>query len=329
VNLVSETSRLLGIDGADPVVMAVIYGFDFLLLVMVTAFLITAGILTYNRFYDSFYQRNYKRLVSDTVAYMLDEDSPPPFADVLRRRILRNVIIDMLFITKGQSVATLRKIYELNGYYKHDLSLLRNRSWHRRLGAIVRLDQWKNVSDLGEYSFLLDDRNKEVRTHALKALSLSSDAGLAVDILNHLAQSKIDLSIRYECLSRLLTFHRELILNSLKEEEYQSLAPYIMKVLGDKRDIAAVPYILEASADNSGVLQEAAFMALGKIGDPRSVSFLLGGLTASDDCARLAAVKALHQVDEDLLREHQQSLQNDPDPLVRAWTQHLLKVSLS
>ena len=301
------------------------YLFDILLLLMIGAFIITAVILTYNRFYDSFYEKEYKRLVSETVAYMLDDDSPPPYADILRRRILRNVIIDMLFITKGQSLESLQKVYHLNGYYKHDLSLLRHFAWHKRLAAIVRIDQWKNADSLSEYAFLLDDPNKDVRIHAMKTFSRTTDPELAQNILTHLAETKVDLFIRYECLSRLLNSHRKVLIDSLKNPKASSLAPLIVKVLGDKRDISAVPFILEACQGESAVLRESGYTALGKIGDPRSISFLLEGIEAGDGNERVAAIKALAMVDQELLLKHGETLENDQDPLVRGWARHILR----
>lgn len=292
---------------------------------MVGAFILTAIILIYNRFYDEFYQKEYKRLVADTVAYMLDEDSPPPYADVLRRRILRNVIIDMLFITKGQSLDTLQKVYHLNGYYQHDLTLLRHFSWHKRLAAIVRIDQWKNADSLSEYSFLLDDSNKDVRIHAMKTFSRTTDPELARNILAHLASTKVDLFIRYECLSRLLDSHRKILIDSLKSPKAISLAPLIIKVLGDKRDISSVPYILEACQGDSASLRESGYTALGKIGDPRSISFLLEGIETAVGLEKVAAIKALALVDEELLLKHGEALENDPDPLVKGWARHILR----
>lgn len=295
---------------------------------MILAFLITAGILIYNRFYDEFYQRNYKRLLSETVEYMIDDDFPPPYADILRRKILRNVIIDMLFITKGQSIEPLRKIYDLNGYYQHDLDLLKNFHWHKRLAAIVRLDQWRNIGDLHEYTFLLEDKNKFVRVHAMKMLSLSPDPDLAKKIIHHLAKDKIDLSIRYECLSRLLLHHRSLVISVLNRPRLKDLYPYIIKVLGDKRDISSVPVIMEASKTEDIEIKESAFVSLGKIGDPRSVSFLLEGIEGDHPRERLSAMKALYEVDQKLFTKHEKSLTNDPDPLVRAWALHLVRTSV-
>ncbi len=295
------------------------------MLLMIGAFILTAIILTYNRFYDDFYAKEYKRLVSDTVAYMLDEDSPPPYADVLRRRILRNVIIDMLFITKGQSLETLHQVYQLNGYYKHDLSLLRHFAWHKRLAAIVRIDQWKNADSLSEYAFLLDDNNKDVRIHAMKTFSRTTDPELAQNILDHLASTKVDLFIRYECLSRLLDSHRQILIDSLRNPDAASLAPLIIKVLGDKRDISSVPFILEACQGESAALRESGYTALGKIGDPRSVSFLLEGIESGESTERVAAIQALAMVDEELLLKHGEALENDPDPLVQGWARHILR----
>lgn len=292
---------------------------------MISAFLLTAIILTYNRYYDRFYAREYKRLVSDTVEYMLDEELPPPFADVLRRKILRNVIIDMLFITKGQSLETLNRVYQLNGYYKHDLALLGHMSWHKRLAAIVRIDQWKNSDSLSEHAYLLDDSNKDVRIHAMKTLSRTHDPELAQNIMDHLATTKVDLFIRYECLSRLLNSHRQMLIDSLKKPEASTLAPLIITVLGDKRDISSVPFILEACQGESVSLRVSGYTALGKIGDPRSVSFLLEGIDSEEPNVRVAAMKALALVDEELLLKHRELLESDQDPLVQGWARHILR----
>lgn len=310
-------------------IVAVTYAFDFLFLLMIFAFLLTAAILIYNRFYDRFYQTHYKNLLSETVESMLDEEIPPPYATLKTRKILRNVIIDLLFITKGQSLTTLRKIYDLNGFYEHDLSLLRSLHWHKRLAAIVRLDQWKSVGNLRDFAYLLDDRNKFVRIHAMKAFSLTPDPHLARNILIHLAATKVDVSIRYECLSRLLIHHRKLVLEALKKKKLHTLGHHIIKVLGDRRDIAAVPLIIEACQDANIDLRESAYFALGKIGDPRGVSFLIQGLEALESRERLAAVLALHQLDEGIFHSHKEALLQDPDPLVRGWCHHLVRQALT
>ncbi len=256
---------------------------------------------------------------------MLDEDEPVPAPDLLQRKILRNAIVDLLFITKGQSLETLKSLYRRHGFYDHDLSLLRNRAWHKRLGAIVRLDQWRSIVPNHDLEFLMDDENKDVRIHAMKALSMARDPEIAQNILTHLKNSRIDLSIRYECLSRLLLNHRSLILQTLLDKNWSELSPHIIKVLGDRRDIAAVPFIMDAAVIEEVNLRESAFDALGKIGDPRSISFLLAGMDSDHYRVRLAALKALYEVDEDLFRSHREDFKADPDPLVRAWTQHFLR----
>lgn len=323
--MATETTRALGIEDSDEVVRAVVYLFDFLLVIMALSFFITLIILVKNRLFDKYYARIYKRYMNLVVHHMVDEDEVVPPPDIVDRRIVRDVIIDLVFITKGPGVQTLKKLYTSFGLYQYDIQLLRHRSWHKRLAAIVRLDQWKSPLPHRDLVLLMDDENKEVRIHAMKALSLSTEGDIAIDILNHLKRTRIDLSIRYECLSRLLRVHRDLILNTLRDQSWSEIHPHIIKVLGDQRDILAVPFIMDAAGGSNAEAREAAYFALGKIGDPRGISVLLNGLDSDSGQERLAAVKALHLVDEDLFRNHVGQLRNDPDPLVRGWTHHLAR----
>lgn len=324
-NIVTLTTRLLGIEHTDPVVNFTIYMFDLLILLMISAFLLTAAILIFNRFYDSFYDKHYKALMNFVVRHIVDEDEVVPPPDVLTRNIMRNVIIDLLFITKGPGVETLKALYVRFGFYTHDISLLKHRAWHKRLAAIVRLDQWKDLLSHDDLVFLMDDENKDVRTHAVKALSSSDKPEIAENVLEHLLKGRMDLSIRYECLVRLLVNHRELILSDLRDPAWRELAPHIIKVLGDKRDISSVPAIMDAAAEEDANIRENAYTSLGKIGDPRGISLLIAGLEEGGPRERLAALKSLFLIDEDLFRKYQETLLADTDPLVRGWTQHLLR----
>lgn len=315
----------MGIVHTDPVVVFVTGLFDLLVLLMIGAFILTALILTFNRFYDTYYAKTYKFFTQFVVRYLIDETEEVPAPDVLSRRILRDVIVDLLFITKGPGVESLKLLYQKNRYYQQDLALLRHRAWHKRLGAIVRLDQWRSIIPSSDAAFLLSDENKDVRTHAMKALSNTHDPEMAKKIIDHLSKDKIDISIRYECLSRLLNHHRYLILDTLKDPAWKELAPFIITVLGDKRDISSVPFIMEAASGEGHALKESAFVALGKIGDPRGLSFLLDGLGSETWTERLAAMKSLESIDEDLFRKQKDFLLSDPDPLVRGWAQYLLR----
>lgn len=294
-----------------------------MILMMIFAFILTAFILMKNRFYDRFYANRYKFYTNLVVGHMIDEEEIVLVPDILTRPIVRDVIIDLLFITKGQSVGTLKKLYHSFGFYAEDIQNLSHRAWHKRLAAVVRLDQWKNPDQHTGLVRLMDDENKDVRIHAMKALSLSVDPLVAQEILGHIIRTRIDLSIRYECLSRLLKNHRQLILSTLKDEKWMELHPHIIKVLGDQRDILATPFIMDAVKEEDTSVKEHVYLALGKIGDPRGISVLLSGLESSAGTERLAAIKSIHQIDEALFRKYEDQFLRDPDPLVRAWTKHL------
>jgi len=235
----------------------------------------------------------------------------------------RDAILDLLLVTRGIEKNILFRLYVDKGLWSLDLDMLRNVYWHKRLAALVRLEQWQFCIGLENLAHLTEDENIQIRQIALKNLARTKFHEEADFLLKKLAHQKLHYSILYESIKRLIFNHQELVLNCLNDQQFKNLYPAILKVLGDTRVLEGVPALIK-TAENSveSDLREKALISLGKIGDERGLVVLRKKIQSEFARERLASLRSLFSIDIGELKPFENDLVKDPDENVRSWFAH-------
>jgi HEAT repeats len=325
-DLISYTDNLLGIHHLSEMVRLVTFIFVIMTIGIVAFFFFTFFTLVVHQLSKSFNSYHHKRYTNWIINYLLDPEMPEPDAGLVTRKAFRNAILDLLLVTKGFEKNLLLKLYVKRGLWDHDLSMLKNGFWFRRLAGLVRLDQWQFCLGLERLSHLLNDEHFQIRQIAIKNLSRTKELEEAEYLLDQLTKVETFYSVKYEAVFRMIRIHREMIISSLDDEKFSAIHNCVLKVAGDSRILEAVPALLKV-ARGSPVpeYRETAIISLGKIGDPRGVDIFKSAMSSEDPKERLAALKSLFEIDNSELTAFEGQLKNDPDPDVRSWINHYMK----
>ncbi len=328
-NFTHQVSRIFGIEHFSYVTQAVTAIFLLASGLIAFFFAYTFATIFTNKLEARIRSKQHKKFTQWLITHIVDPESPPPKVPAFHRTYLRDAILDLVFVTKGAELVLLKELYQRYGFWEKDLRELTSLIWHVRLAALVRLDQWKLCLGMKHLHRLLRDRNPAIRQITFKNLSLTRRASEAWDLIHALVDLEINHSTRHEIISRLLKNHRSLVLECFEKKKCVPLWPVILKVLGDNRVIEAVPLIITlANQTESRESREIALWALGKIGDPRALFLLKSALRSEAPNEKLAALHSLIMINAGEFALTVDALRADPDPLVRKWVDHYLKVAL-
>ncbi len=325
-NYVLQVEQILGLQNATSLVKTVCFIFALMLLGIALFFLFTLLTLAIHQITKHFQKRLHTRYTNWLINYLIDPDFMKPEFPLLHRNVFRSALLDLLLITKGHEKNVLLKVYISNGLWDYDLSELRHRFWHRRLAALVRLDQWQICLGLTELAPLIYDDNFQIQQIALKNLSRTKLPEEAAYLLEHLTKVKTHYSVLYETIYRCIRIHRELVIACLKDNSKVNLWSHILKVMGDSKIIESVPVLIEVASQSTELsLREKALHSLGQIGDPRGLGVLRSAITSRFARERLSALQALFQIDFDELLPFKEQLLKDENPDVQSWMNHYLR----
>lgn len=295
----------------------------FLIVIFVVIFILaifTLMILVIHKINSNITKKYHVHFHELLINYALDPSSQLPLDKSFRRKYLRNSILDILLVTKGFERTALHTVYKQNGFWNEDLKKLTRFRWYKRLGALVRLDQWQMCLGKAHLAELLVDRNIQIRQIAIKNLSRTYDSREAEYLLEVLCSQHFFHSTTYECIHRLIQNHYDLILKNLDDEKKSVLWPFIIKAIGNMRIIEATPKLIEiatSTLDKSSKVK--ALAALGKIGDPRGIEILKYALLSDSAADRLEALQSLYSIDASQIHNYKKVLENDTDPVIKNW----------
>ncbi len=323
-DLITLTDHYLGIEHLNLPIKIVTVIFMLMTAMIIIAFFFTLLTLVFHRIYHHYYAIQYKRYTNWLIKFLIDPSSPAPDADLTHRHILKNAIQDLLMITKGHEQGVLLHVYRENRFWDEDLDNLQSLYWHKRLEAIVRLDQWQICLGLTTLASIINDENKHIRQIVLKNLSRTNDPDEASFLIEKLNPDETFHSVMTEILSRLIKKHNKLVMAKLHDEARRSLVPHILKAIGDNRIIEGVPELIKHGRGQSDAILEKVIISLGKIGDPRGQNVIEENLKSGNQWIKIAAIRALFNLDADELLKHRELLLSDPNPVVRNWMVHYL-----
>jgi len=321
-------NNFLKIDHYSQSVRLVLVFLIVIFLVIVSLSLFTFMILVIHKINSNITKKYHVYFHELLINYALDPSSVLPRGTAFTSKYLRNSILDILLVTKGFERTVLNDVYKQNGFWEADLKKLGRLRWYKRLGALVRLDQWQVCLGQAHLANLLIDKNIQIRQIATKNLSRTLDAREAEYLIEVLLNQKFFHSTVYECIHRLIQNHYALILKTLDDEKKTKLWPFIIKAIGNMRIIEATPKLIEiASTTTDRSSKEKALIALGKIGDPRGIEVLKYSLLSDSATERLEALQSLYNIDASQILTYKKVLENDADPIIKNWINFYVRAS--
>jgi HEAT repeat protein len=321
--LIKLSDSYLGIAHYSDLIRTVSFIFVLISICLVALFIFTLTTLAFHQAAKKFNTYHHMKLTNWIINYLLDPEYPEPDADLLKRSALREAILDLLLVTKGIEKNLLLKLYVKRGLWDHDINNLKSRTWHKRLAALVRLDQWQFSIGLHHLNHLMNDESFQIRQIAMKNLSRTKSVDEANFLMERLTSEDTHYSVMYECVFRLIRLHRDEVLKHIILNRNPKLSSCILKVAGDSRILEAVPLLLTtASFSDNHFLRENALNSLGKIGDPRGIAVLKEAMSSHYPNERLAALRSLFSIDSSELEHLKHQLENDSDQSVRSWFNH-------
>lgn len=323
--LIEDVYLIFGIHDLSQTVKLVTLLFLVFFIAIVFLFLITLGTLIVHKVEQSRRKKYHALYMNQILAVMVDPSAQEPSPPRKHIKYFRNVIIDLIFVTKGFEKSILFELYKKWGLWDKDLKRISHFLWHKRLAALVRLDLWEESIGYEKLKKPLHDPVIKIRQIAIKNLSRTNKEEEAELLINMLISEKVYHSTLYESIHRMLQIHPDVVMSALNDEKFKKLWPQIFKAIGNLRMLSAVPRLtifLEESFMKPipEDALEKAVSALGKIGDPRPLPILEKIMGSNSAVVRLAALRSIVNIDRDVFHKFHRELSNDPDPLIRNWT---------
>lgn len=213
------------------------------------------------------------------------------------RAVLERMFIRMAMELRGSDRETMTAIFEDAGYVDHQIRRLRSRRWWLRLSAAQKLGVMRSNEATLLLTHTLDDRNRDVRIGALRALGEIGDVRSFDRLLAAMKdERRWEPVLIAEVVLELGPQVSGPILQLMRLTEDHSLQAGCSRLLGLLREPAAVVSLLPLLAVDDELLRLEAVRALGLIGDSRVTSSLMPSLQDANASIRSAAAEALGRI---------------------------------
>ena len=152
------------------------------------------------------------------------------------------------------------------------------------------------VPSIDALAKVLNDRNNQVRKHAVQALGEIKDARAVESLIQVLTDSDVDvLGDAVSALEKIGIASVKPLIRALKDKDSQ-IRKLAVEALGEIRDTRAVEPLIQVLSDNDSIVRGEAADALSKISDIRAVEPLIQVLSDNDSNVRCKAALALGEI---------------------------------
>lgn len=261
-------------------------------------------------------------------------DGQPPAPQRIEpalRPVFQEELVKQIVSLKGPERDFLLRLYGDMGFLAEDIASLSARGWPQRLLAVARLEYLEAPAVAEAVAPLLADPQPLVALTAAKILARQGGRLDTASLLKALARggsSRVDAWI--EVLGELCRHDEAAFIDSVVNYRLGNATHFGVAVLGHRKAISAVAPLLRfleplcAQQGAEAILREGA-LALGRIGDPRSVALLTRLIAHSEPKVRAAAVWGLSVTDPEALVPELTALAGDPSLQVRRAAFHARK----
>jgi HEAT repeat protein len=173
------------------------------------------------------------------------------------------------------------------------------------------------VPSIDALAKVLNDRNNQVRKHAVQALGEIKDARAVESLIQVFTDSDVDvLGDAVSALEKIGIASVESLIKALKDRDSQ-IRKLAVVALGEIRDARAVEPLIQVLSDNDSNVRGEAADALSKISDIRAVEPLIQVLSDNDSNVRGEAADALSKISDTRAVEPLIHVLSDNDSNVR------------
>lgn len=210
----------------------------------------------------------------------------------------RRILLEQTGYLKGKEKETLAGIYRVMGFFRRDIAELKKRGWWKRAAAAGRLGQLGDSDAEADLLPLLSDKQVEVRIAAAVALGQTRSIGAIPDIIKAVETSDpFTAGMMVQALVPVKAEARRYLIKMVEEEPSNpGLQAQAVAVLGELRDIEAVPALVPLLDSPDLDLKLAILTALGKISDEGVLPAVYPLLVSENEALRTAALRTVARI---------------------------------
>ena len=214
-----------------------------------------------------------------------------------RRRVLRQVLIDMAQDIVGESSERLIYFFYSFGFVEDEIRLIRSRRWWIRAQAARSMGLLGARKAITSLTAALEDPHPDVRNQAMQSLVklVGPDALRTILRLskNLSRWTAIELSVIVTRFKKTAVPH---LIEALSYSD-QSVVLFAAEMLGDIGFVEAVPALTDlVKSTKDTAIQAGAIKALGRLGDERPRHVVAELLGSNSRAVRLNAIEALGRI---------------------------------
>ncbi|MFA6468436.1 MAG: HEAT repeat domain-containing protein [Bacteroidota bacterium] len=235
-----------------------------------------------------FLERLIPKLIDLKIALDLDDNSPRN----VRRRSLKRVMLQLTSEVIGETRVRLTTAFAYFGFVEETIALMKNNRWWIRAKSCKNAGLMLNEAALPHLEQCLDDENDDVRIEAAQAMIDIAGVEIVAPILMRLKEMSLWMRVRLSKSILVFGEHAVPPLITALRSEYPVIQGFCVENLGILGDVKAVPTLLEYINYAVIDVKHKSLIALGKLGDDRSIPIIKKFLSAEDELLRVDAAKA-------------------------------------
>jgi HEAT repeat protein len=209
-----------------------------------------------------------------------------------RRRSLKRVMLQLTSEVIGETRLRLNRAFEYFEFVEENIATTKDSRWWIRAKGCKNAGLMLNEAALPHLEQCLDDDNDDVRIEAAQAMLDIAGVDIIAPILMRLQEMSLWMQVRLSKSILLYGEHAVTPLVSAMRSEHPAIQGFCVEMLGILGDVKAVPTLLEYIDYTVREVKHKSLIALGKIGDDRSIPVIRKFLESEDDQLRIDAARA-------------------------------------
>ena len=210
----------------------------------------------------------------------------------VRRRSLKHVMLMLTSEVTGETRFRLTLAFEYFDFITETTKAMQDSRWWVRAIGCKNAGLMLNESSLPHLERCLDDENDDVRIEAAQAMLDIGGVNILSPILMSLKTMTPWMQVRLSKSIFVFGEHAVSHLVQAMRSPYPAIQGFCVEILGMLGDVKAVPTLLEYIDFTVVEVKHKSLIALGKIGDARSIPVIQKFLYSPDERLRIAASKA-------------------------------------
>ncbi len=210
----------------------------------------------------------------------------------VRRRSLKRVMLQLTTEVTGDTRLRLTRAFEYFNFVEETIASMKDNRWWIRGKGCKNAGLMMHESALKHLEQCLDDESDDVRIEAAQAMLDIAGVEIVAPVLMRLKDMSLWMQVRLS--KSILTYgeHAVAPLVEAMKSKHPAIQGFCAELLGILGDVKAVPTLLEYIDYTVTEVKHKSLVALGKIGDGRSVPVIKKFLRSDNEQLRIDAARA-------------------------------------